>query len=103
MKIFYKVHVFTEDDLKFLEEDGLDSIEDIDVATYDFGWDYAQMALIDADSEEVLIWDDNIHTNVEVNIANFLQGYKYSGNEYKVRELVMMDQTIKDNYSGKRY
>lgn len=103
MKIFYKVYVVTEDDLDMFSEEEYDNLDDINPEDYDFNWDYAQMALIDADTEEVLLWNDNIHTNIEDNIDNFLEGYKHSSNEFKVRELIMLDKAIKDNYSGVRY
>ena len=61
MKIFYKVHVLTEDDLFMFSEEDYERVEDIDAKKYDFDCDYPQMALIDADSEEVLLWNDNIH------------------------------------------
>lgn len=103
MKKFLKVHVITDDDVEFIKDDGYENPEDIDCNTYDFEWDYAQMALIDSDNKEVLIWDDNIHTRIEDKINSFLEGFGYSGEQYAVTEIAMMDDKIKENYTGKRY
>lgn len=103
MKNFLKVHVITEDDVNFMKEEGYEKAEDINVKEFDFCWDYAQTALVDLDENEVLIWDDNIHTNVDDNIKYFLRGFSYAEVNYELSEVAMMDEDIKAKYSGKRY
>lgn len=103
MKNFVKVHVITDDDISFIKDDGYENPEDIDCKEYDFDWDYAQMALIDVDEQYVIMWNDNIHSNIENEIDNFLKGFSYANEEYILTEVAMMDEKIKQNYKGERY
>lgn len=98
-----KVHIFEEADLRYLEEEGYTDISEIDVNTYDFNWDYAQTALVDEEKSEVLIWNDNMHTYIDKDIENFINGLKYAGVDVEIKECVMMYDDLLKKYSGVRY
>lgn len=98
-----KAHVFTKDDLEFLDKRGYNNISEIDINIFDFNWDYAQTALVDVEKSEIIMWNDNIHTHIEKDIENFINGLKYMGVDVKVDECVIMNYDLEKNYSGARY
>lgn len=102
--MFLKVHVLEDEDLEALIEDGsCTSLEDLDVNETDFNWDYHQIVLVDDDKKERIIWQDNMHSNVEDNIESFIDGFKYAGNEAEVDEIAMMYDDVLNNYGGVTY
>ncbi len=103
---FLKIHVLTEDDLSMLIEEGsCTSINDIDCSQCDFNWDYHQIALVDitCDRNNRIMWNDNIHTNIEENIENFLDGIRHTGLTPIVTEIVMMEDDLRNNFTGTLY
>jgi hypothetical protein len=102
-KIFYKVHVVTEDDLDMFSEETFSNVIELNPNNYDWDYDYTQMALIDIEESKVLLWNDNIHTDIENEIDNFIQGFMHSGSTCEVVEKIMLDDDIVSKYSGKRY
>lgn len=99
-----KVHVLEKEDLEILIQDGeCTSIEDIVCENTDFEWDYHQMALINEDTGERLIWNDNVHTNIEEDIKNIIHGMRIAGANVNIREIAMMYDTVLEKFTGAKY
>lgn len=99
-----KIHVIEDDDVEdILSETGCATVGDVDCSQFDFDWDYHQIALVNADTGERLLWNDNIHTNIEDDIENVLYGLKIAGVEFSLQEIVMMSNTVLEKYTGIKY
>ena len=95
-----KVNVITKEDLDMFIKDGeCTCIDDLDVSKTDFDWDYAQRALVDVDENKVIMWNDNIHSNIDSEIDDFLDGITYAGNTYSLKEVCMLEGDM-EKYSG---
>jgi hypothetical protein len=99
-----KIHVIEDEDLEdILSETDCVSVEDIDCSQFDFDWDYHQIAFVNADTGERLLWNDNIHTHIEDDIENVLYGLKIAGVEVSLKEIAMMDKDVLNKYTGVKY
>lgn len=101
---FLKIHVLTDEDLAdLIENEECTSMNDIDCKKVDFSWDYHQIALVSIENSECLIWNDNVHTFVENDISNFLDGIRFTGTEVEIEEIAMLDSDIRNLYRGVIY
>ena len=76
MKFIHAV-VFDRNEFDNLREHGIDLCNWDDLCD----GDYVVHCLYDADTEKVLIHEDNTHQPVEAMIENFLDGVRYANNE----------------------
>lgn len=100
---FLKVNVITQEDLDMFIKDGeCTYLDDLDVSTTNFDWDYAQKALVNVDENKVIMWNDNVHSHINSEIDNFLDGITFVGNTYSLTEVCTLENDTK-KYEGVRY
>lgn len=100
-----KVHVITDEDLEeFLREGSCSSIQELNnnIDNFDFYYDYAQTALVDANENKVIMWNDNMHSHIDDDIDSFLGGIIYSKNNYTLKEVCMLEKDM-EQFSGVKY
>lgn len=103
MLILLHVAVVNEVNLQYMIDCGeCTSIEDCNFDTVQ-EFDYAQTALIDEGKNHIIYWNDNIHSDPDLYIKAFIQALKYTNINYKIIEVVMKEEDVRNNFKGERY
>jgi hypothetical protein len=100
-----KIHVLTDaEELQILIDRKLcTSIDDIKCDEVDFDWDYHQIALVNSDTQERILWNDNIHSQIEDDIENIIYGMTLVGEDVSVKEIVMFESDVLEKFTGVVY